>query len=399
MTRDSLRNIHRYPIKVLIVDDSALIRKYVSQALNRTSFLKVVGTASDGLFALEKIEALSPDVVLLDFHMPRLDGIETLKQIMEKHPIPVVMFSSVTREGALLTFRALKLGAVDFMPKPMGSLLDNMKTIYTELVAKIVTAVNSNINGLRDLGTRDKTKRKPFLGNDRFSRNQCRNQIDRNYFEDRELPLFAIGCSTGGPRPLEQIISSLPGYFPSPVAVVQHMPEPFLSVYAEHLNSKSRLRVKIASPYARLEPGTVLLAPADAHMRICRLGTRLVASLHAIDSPGLGKFPSADHLFSSLAKAIKERAVGIVLSGMGKDGTRGLKAIKLAGGYTIAQDKASATVYGMPGYARSEGLIDEVLDPSGIVKAMKSMADFKQLPDCMKNSCGTKIKRVNPEYL
>ena len=390
---------NRYPIRVLIVDDSALIRKYLSQALNRTSFLKVVGTAQDGAFALEKIETLSPDVVLLDFHMPRIDGIETLKHIMKHHPVPVVMFSSVTREGALLTIKALKLGAVDFMPKPMGSLLDNMKYIYTELITKITTAANSKVEVPGNwFGRNNPGCRMPSSG-PRISSDFSGGLINNNYTRWEQLPFFAIGCSTGGPRALEQIIWSLPADFPSPVAVVQHMPDPFLSVYAEHLNSKSKLKVKIATPYARIEPGTVFLAPGNAHMRICRLGTRIVASLHAIDSPGLGKFPSADHLFSSVARTTRERAVGIVLSGMGKDGTKGLRAIKLVGGYTIAQDRASATVYGMPGAARAQGLIDKVLNPGSIAKAMKTMAGFGRIPDDSRSVAGSGKRKTNYERI
>ncbi len=390
---------NRYPIRVLIVDDSALIRKYLSQALNRTSFLRVVATAQDGIFALEKIQTLSPDVVLLDFHMPRLDGIETLKLIMMHHPVPVVMFSSVTREGALLTIKALKLGAVDFMPKPMGSLLDNMKYIYTELVTKILTAANSNVQGLgHGSGERIPRYRVPSSAQ-RGSTDFSSDLINDGYAGWEQLPFFAIGCSTGGPRALEQIIWSLPADFPAPVTVVQHMPDPFLSVYAEHLNSKSKLKVKIATPYSEVEPGTVLLAPGDAHMKICRLGTRLVASLHAIDSPGLGKFPSADHLFSSVARTTGERAVGIVLSGMGKDGTRGLRAIKLVGGYTIAQDRASATVYGMPGSARAKGLIDRVLNPGDIAKAMKTMTDLGRLPGDSRHGAGAMKRETNYERM
>jgi len=361
--------MQRENVRILIVDDSALIRKYLKETLNTVPGIEVVGTASNGFFALEKIKELSPDVVTLDFHMPRLDGLQTLKKIMEENPLPVIMLSSVSTKGAKLTLEALRLGAVDFMPKPTGSLVDNLRFIKKDLVPKIFSAKNSNVQR--------------FLENwEKKIQDICASTFEEVISESFEILaptileshlFFGIGCSTGGPQALEQIIRNLPGDFPAPIGVVQHMPEPFLSVYAEHLNNVSELTVKVASRHTLFKPGTVLLAPGNAHMRLVRFGKNKLVSLQELENQGLGFFPSVDLFFCSMAKAMKKNTVGIILSGMGKDGTAGAKAIKMVGGTTIVQDRKSATVYGMPGSVESEGLADYSGSPEMIAEIMKKL--------------------------
>lgn len=363
---------HKESVRVLVVDDSALIRKFLTEALNSTPCIRVVGTASDGVFALEKLKRLSPDVITLDFHMPRMDGLQTLKKIMSECPTPVIMFSSTTTEGAHLTVQALRLGAVDFMPKPSGSLVDNLRTLRTELVEKILAARNSNLFQL-DTAQNRFPQIKQFVR--RISRNAKRKSISQfQYHGFSQYPFFAIGCSTGGPQALEKIIPALPAGFRSPIGVVQHMPEPFLSVYAEHLDKISKLKVEVARENSLFRPGAVLLAPGDAHMRLKRFGNKLIAALQALESEGLGQFPSVDAFFCSVAKVMKKQVAGIVLSGMGKDGTAGLRAIKMVGGFTVAQNRESAVVYGMPGYAICEGVVDQVTNPREIAWVMANLA-------------------------
>ncbi len=355
-------------VRVLIVDDSALIRKHLRETLNKVPGIEVVATASNGFFALEKIRELSPDVVTLDFHMPRLNGLETLKRIMQENPLPVIMLSSVSTRGARLTMEALRLGAVDFMPKPAGSLVDNLRLIRNELVTKIFSASMSNLQLARQW------QQRAFLEGDRVQNAEtCLTKtIEASPKSPSEI-FFAIGCSTGGPQALEQIIRNLPENFPAPIGVVQHMPEPFLSVYAEHLDNTTKLSVNVARENTVFKTGKVVLAPGNAHMRLVRFGDNKLVSLEKLEKEGLGYFPSVDLFFCSVAKTMKKNAVGIILSGMGKDGTAGSRAIKMLGGTIIIQDKRSAIVYGMPGSVKIEGLADYCESPRKIAEIMKKL--------------------------
>ena len=294
-------------IRVLVVDDSALMRKLIPQLLERDNSIHVVGTAMDGTFALKKIAELKPDAITLDLEMPRMDGIETLRQIMRQQQIPVVVVSAHTREGASTTFKALHMGAFDFVAKPENVLADRMNEIAVELIAKIKAAVKSPFlrRPLLSSGVvlQPKPKRPSVLG--------------------PASKVIAIGVSTGGPHSVEYMLSHLPADFPAAILVVQHMPAGFTETFARRLNETCSLEVKEAQSGDLLSPGRVLVCPGDRHMKVRRmpLGDVVVLSDEAKVN---GHRPSVDIMFRSVALEFGADAVGLLMTGMGDDGAEGL---------------------------------------------------------------------------
>lgn len=340
-------------IRVLVVDDSALMRKLIPQLLERDTSIHVIGTAMDGAFALKKIEELKPDAITLDLEMPRMDGIETLRQIMRQQQVPVVVVSAHTREGASTTFKALHMGAFDFVAKPENVLAEGMNEIASELISKIKAAVNSPF------------LRRPVLSSERVSQPKLKRP-------DKLGPasnVIAIGISTGGPNSLEYMFSHLPAELPAAILVVQHMPAGFTETFARRLNECCPLEVKEAQSGDLLAAGRVLICPGDRHMRVRRMPLGDVVVL-SDDEKVNGHRPSVDILFNSVAQEFGDDAVGLLMTGMGEDGAEGLGAMKASGALTIAQDEASSVVFGMPRAAIERGFANRVVSLEALANTL-----------------------------
>lgn len=327
-------------VRVLVVDDSALMRKLIPQMLATDESIDVVGTAMDGTFCLKKIEELRPSVVTLDLEMPGMNGIDTLKEIMRHRPVPVIVFSSHSMEGASVTLKALGLGAFDFVYKPKDAAA-HMAETARELTSKVKAAAESKLKPTVLPVLRPKMEKKPVSA---------------------ALPtkIVAIGISTGGPQALEYMLPQLPGDFPGSILVVQHMPENFTGMFAKRLDELSHLRVKEAQSGDFIQAGRVLICPGSRHLRVRRLPLGDVAVL-SDDARVNGHRPSADVLLRSVAEEFRTQAVGVLMTGMGDDGAEGLNAVKNAGGLTIAQSEDSCVVYGMPKAAVERGYAQRVV--------------------------------------
>jgi two-component system chemotaxis response regulator CheB len=318
------------PIRVLIADDSALVRAALSRMIESDRELQVAGIAVDGIEALAKIKSLQPDVVTLDIEMPRLNGLETLTRIMIEAPRPVIMISSMTREGARITLDALDRGAFDYLLKPGQDSTFGVHEMREELIAKIKSAVQSPLAASRTPRKAPAVHAPPL-----FAKMQTVPSI------------LAIGASTGGPKALQDILTQLPAQLPTGVLVVQHMPIGFTAPFAERLNRLCQLDVRESTGEETIEPGTVYIAPAGWHMTVSGTGSRF--RTHLSKSPSDTQHtPSVDVLMLSVATVFRNHAMGILLTGMGTDGARGMKAIRDAGGWTVGQDAESCAVYGMP---------------------------------------------------
>ena len=349
MASEALRAPHNRPTRVLVVDDSATVRAVLSRRLNANPDIEVVGTASDGLEALERIAELRPDVVTLDIEMPRLDGLGTLERIMQQFPMPVVMVSSQTRDGADATLQALELGAVDFIEKASFRDLGAPDAMADAVGLKVRSAATARLAAspaaapppLRPLPT---------------------VEAGRRWLEKTVL----IGSSTGGPPALRRLLERLPADIDVPVLIVQHMPPGFTKSLADRLDSHCPLHVEEATEGASLEPGTALLAPGGRHMTLRRNGT---ISLND-GPPELGVRPSVNVTMESLVAVAGDQVVAAVLTGMGNDGTRGAGLIKEAGGHVIAEAESSCVVYGMPRSVVNAGLADQLLPLDEIADAI-----------------------------
>jgi two-component system chemotaxis response regulator CheB len=331
-------------VRVLVVDDSALMRKLIPMILERDPDIEVVGTAMDGAFALRKIAELQPDIVTLDLEMPRMDGLETLRMIMKGAPLPVIVFSTHSKEGAYSTFKALALGAIDFVAKPRNAAAGNLEPVALQLAEKIKVAKRA--------GGR-KTMPKPVLEIPPSSKKRSRPAIPPNR-------IIAIGISTGGPNALQYLLTQFPADFPATFVVVQHMPEGFTDMFARRLDECCALDVHEAKSGDLLIAGRVLICPGNRHMMVRRMprGEMVVLS----DTPPInGHRPSADVLFHSVAQEFGLTSVGMIMTGMGEDGAEGIGAIKAAGGMTIAQSEETCVVGGMPRAAMTKGFVQKVL--------------------------------------
>jgi two-component system chemotaxis response regulator CheB len=339
-------------VRVLVVDDSALMRKLIPTILERDPSIEVVGTAMDGAFALKKIEELRPDVVTLDLEMPRMDGMETLRMIMRSAPLPVVMVSTHSKEGAYATFKALALGAIDFVAKPKEASSGHLDTIATELIAKIKVAKRATGGRITAPVIADRIQ--PVKKNARVAAPPHR--------------IIAIGISTGGPNALQFVLSQIPAEFSGSLLIVQHMPEGFTEMFARRLDECCALEVQEAKSGDLLLAGRALICPGNRHMMARRMprGDMVVLSDSA---PVNGHRPSVDVLFHSVSQEFGPMAVGVLMTGMGEDGAEGLGAIKAAGGVTLAQSEDTCVVPGMPRAAIVKGYVNRIvpLDAMGNV--------------------------------
>ncbi|CDQ19724.1 two-component system, chemotaxis family, response regulator CheB [Halobacillus karajensis] len=327
-------------VKVLVVDDSAFMRRILSDILKKEPRIDVVSTARNGKEGVEKIKGLTPDVVTLDIEMPVMGGLEALTYIMKQAPIPVVMVSSLTKEGAARTLEAIHLGAVDFIHKPSGAISIDMKSMDKEIIKKILTAGKARVS--------------PF--NDRLNR-----QVDLPEDIQTQGNIIAIGTSTGGPRALQQVLRTLPCNLPAPIVVVQHMPSGFTKSLAERLDKISEISVKEAGHMEELHNGVAYVAPGGYHMEIVQ--ENKVLKIHLNQNPPVnGHRPSVNVMFSSLARLEKVTTTAVVMTGMGTDGLTGLLELKemRKATFSIAEDESTCIVYGMPKAIHQSGLADEV---------------------------------------
>jgi len=343
------------PIKLLIVDDSALVRKLLTEMLGRDRDIEIVGAAADPYAAREKIKQLNPDVITLDVEMPRMDGLTFLENLMRLRPMPVVMVSSLTQKGADVTLRALELGAIDFVPKPKIDVAGSLASYADELIAKVKMAAGARVN-VRSSAAPPRAAM----------------QIDERRSADAVLPavtgrrtlrttdrIIAIGASTGGTEAIREVLAVLPPDAPA-IVISQHIPAAFSKPFAERINRCSAMSVCEAQDGQYILPGHVYIAPGDRHLLVERDGARYRCKLS--DGPHVNRHrPSVDVMFRSVAQNVGLNATGVILTGMGDDGARGMKEMLEAGAHTIAQDEASSVVWGMPGAAVKLGAAEHVL--------------------------------------
>ncbi len=356
--------------KVLIVDDSALVRQLLTEMLRGDADLEVVGTAADPFAAREKIKALNPDVITLDVEMPRMDGVTFLENLMRLRPMPVVMVSSLTQKGAEVTLRALELGAVDFVSKPTVDLAGTLHLYAGELIAKVKIAAGANVN--RRVGapvtTAVATVIPPKYSADAILPS---GQNNRSMLRTTER-IIAIGASTGGTEALRAVVCALPPDAPA-VVISQHIPAAFSKPFAERLDKASAMKVVHAEDGQYILPGHVYVAPGDRHLLVERDGARYLCRLS--DGPPVNRHrPSVDVMFRSMAQKVGPNAVGVLLTGMGDDGARGLKEMLGAGAHTLAQDEATSVVWGMPGSAVKLGACERVEPLHRVAQVMLELA-------------------------
>jgi two-component system chemotaxis response regulator CheB len=345
------------PISVLVVDDSVVMRRLVSDILAADPGIEVVGTAPNGKVALAKIPQLNPDVITLDIEMPVMDGLETLTALRALYPkLPVIMFSTLTERGASATLDALERGASDYVSKPahVGSVVASMEAVRSQLIPKIKALAGRASQAPGPVPAPITTRPVAVPANGTMGR----------------VDIVVVGVSTGGPDALTSLVSALPESFPVPI-VVQHMPPVFTAMFAKRLDTKSRLKVSEARAGDRLEPGAVLIAPGDFHLRLRADKLGVVAQLDQ-GTPENYCRPAVDVLFRSAPETFGAAVLAVVLTGMGSDGTRGAASIVEAGGSVIVQDAATSVVWGMPGAVVNAGLPAEVLPLGDIARAIQA---------------------------
>ena len=343
------------PVRVLVVDDSALMRKVIPQILQTDDSIQVVGTAIDGNFGLKKIEDLKPQVITLDLEMPGMGGLDMLKEIMRRHRIPVIVVSSHSTDGASVTLKALSLGAFDFVAKP-ADVSSRMQEIARELISKIKAAAQSRgiqiQPGANFAMPAEKPKTKPGAAKE-------------------PTRIIAIGISTGGPQSLQYLLAQFPSDFPGSIVVVQHMPEGFTDMFARRLDECCPLNVKEAQSGDLLVAGRVLICPGSRHLKVKRLPLGDIAILS--DDPRVnGHRPSADVMFKSVAEEFGPKAVAVLMTGMGEDGAQNLGLVKAAGGLTIAQGEQSCIVFGMPKAAIERGHAMRVVELDALAATLQA---------------------------
>jgi two-component system, chemotaxis family, protein-glutamate methylesterase/glutaminase len=343
-------------IRVLIVDDSALMRQVLTALLSKDPEIEVIGSAPDPYLAREKIKALNPDVLTLDVEMPKMDGLTFLEKLMRGHPMPVVMVSSLTEAGCQTTLRALELGAVEFITKPKIDLREGMEDLAQDIIAKVKAAAAAKVKKA------DSAKRcsSPLPEGRQASASTAMIKTTDT--------IIAIGASTGGTEAVKDVLEMFPPHTP-PILITQHMPERFTKTWADRMNSLCRIAVKEAEEGDSVLPGHALVAPGGYHMTLVRSGARYVVHINQ-DPPVNRHRPSVDVMFASVAQYAGANAVGVILTGMGGDGAREMLTMKQAGAFTIAQDEASCVVFGMPKEAIKAGAVDKVLPLQDIAGAI-----------------------------
>jgi two-component system chemotaxis response regulator CheB len=350
--------ISRKPIRVMIVDDSALMRKLLAEMLSRSPEMEVVDTAMDGQFALEHLRRIQPDVILLDVDMPRLDGLSALERIVSEYALPVVMCSTRTAPNSQATIDALARGAVDFIEKPtLASLTSGAAA--NDIIARVRGASGARVN---PKPIRAPRQNRPLAAGPILTLgNQTTTKQFQHLVQQAAPELIAIGISTGGPPALEQVLQPLPGDFPLGLVIVQHMPANFTALLANHLNRISQLTVREATEGAALEPGVALIAPGGAHLRVSWINGQYQVTIDRAGELVGGHRPSVDVLFDSVCSATQGHAAALLMTGMGSDGAAGLGRLAEAGALTIAQSPETCVISGMPKSAIDRGFARVVL--------------------------------------
>lgn len=353
-------------IKVLVVDDSALVRSLLAEIIRATPDMTLVGAAPDAYVARDMVNEFSPDVITLDIEMPRMDGLAFLEKLMKARPTPVVMISTLTEAGAEATFRALELGAVDFVPKPKLGIASGIREYAELIVEKIRAAASVRVK------TRTKKNKADVLPGQKVT------ITDRLQSTEK---IIAIGASTGGTEAIKELLMQLPAAVPG-IVMTQHMPPGFTRTFAERLNKMTRLHVVEAKGGERILPGHAFLAPGGHHLIVVRSGADYVVKLSDAE-PVHRHRPAVDVMMESVAMAGGKNVLGVLLTGMGKDGAKGMLDIRNQGGYTFAQDEASCVVYGMPKEAVAMGSVDQTvaLDVMGaaLIEKIKAMGSGNRL--------------------
>ena len=359
-------------IRVLIVDDSAFMRKVLHSILLAEPGFEVAGEARDGREAVSQTEALKPDVITMDINMPHIDGLQATEQIMSTNPRPIVIVSSESKEGAEITLKALELGAIDFVAKPSSGVDLDMSSVRDELVRKLRVAAKVRVvrtaartKLAQEIATSaPRTEPGVIPGPKEPARNGGTPPAPRSH---NKFPLIVIAASTGGPATLMKFVPSFPKDFPGAVIIVQHMPGSFTSQFSQQLSESCAIRVKEAEAGEIVAPGTVYICPGSHHLRVSPTGRMTLD-----DGPRiLGYRPCADVTLESVAEFAGPMAVGVILTGMGNDGTRGAQAVKNASGYVIAQDEASSVIFGMNAEAIRAGAVDQVLPIENVFAAIE----------------------------
>ncbi|MFC3122663.1 protein-glutamate methylesterase/protein-glutamine glutaminase [Agaribacter flavus] len=348
------------PIRVLVIDDSALIRSLLSEIISHDPELELVGAAPDAYVAKDMVVQLKPDVITLDIEMPKVDGLTFLDRLMKAKPTPVLMISTLTEKGAEATIRSLELGAIDFIPKPKIDVAKGMGEYQAEIVSKIKLAARS----------------KPR----RFNPEKCSSKVTPIQYKGTEI-IVGIGASTGGTEAIKEVLMGLSPAFPATV-ITQHMPPNFTKSFAKRLDGMCKVKVKEAEDNERLLPGNVYIAPGDKHLEVMRHGADYRTKLN--DGPLVsGHKPAVDVMFASLAKTVGKNTVATILTGMGRDGAQGLLALKQAGATTMAQDEASSVVFGMPKVAIELGATANIIPlekmSAALTKAIESVGAGSRL--------------------
>jgi len=346
--------MHR--IRVMIVDDSAVVRQVLSAALEKDAEIEILGTASDPVFALEKMERDWPDVIVLDVEMPRMDGITFLKKLMAEHPTPVVICSTLTGKGTETSMQALAAGAVSIVTKPTIGVKQFLQDSTEDLVQAVKAAARANVRQLVPVRNAPKLTADAILPPAAHAMAQTTDMV------------VAVGTSTGGTQALEAVLTRLPRVTPG-IVIVQHMPEKFTEAFADRLNGLCQIEVREARNGDRVMPGRALIAPGGRHMLLKRSGAQYYVEV--MEGPLVNRHrPSVDVLFRSVARCAGKNALGIIMTGMGDDGARGLKEMRDAGAKTVGQDEATCVVYGMPKEAVKLGAVDRVMPLGDIAGAM-----------------------------
>jgi two-component system chemotaxis response regulator CheB len=343
-------------IRILVVDDSPLVRKIASDIIDSDSGMEVVATASSAEIAMKKIDKFKPDVITMDIEMPGMGGIAAISEIMSTRPTPIIILSALAKRGAELTMQALELGAVDFIPKPTSSLSGGITDIARVLVEKVKEASKISVKEIEKPA--EKYSNKKLQGETEPEEGISLN--GKSQRKSANFDLVSIGTSTGGPIALRTMLTQLSANFPVGVVVVQHMPPVFTKAFANRLDTLCKIKVKEAEDGDLILPGKVLIAPGDFHMTVTKFDTEPKVILKKW-KPVSGHRPSVDVLISSVAREYGNKAIGVIMTGMGKDGAEGMSELKKRGGYVIAQDEGSSTIYGMNREVIRNGDADEVV--------------------------------------
>ena len=346
-------------IRLLIVDDSALIRKMLTEIFNSSPDIEVVGTAADPILARDKIKKLNPDVLTLDVEMPRMDGLTFLRNLMRLRPMPVVMISTLTEQGAAVTLEALEIGAVDFVAKPKMDVAESLNQYAADIINKVKAAARANV---RAKDTRAVEKKIKVSGS---------SSVAKTHFKTTDK-IIALGASTGGTEAIKDVVAGLPDNTP-PIVISQHLPAAFSQSFAKHVDQAGAMAAGLAQEGQQILPGNIYIAPGDQHLLVVRDGARYICKLDDSEPVNRHK-PAVDVMFNSVAQNVGANAICVLLTGMGADGAKGMKAMHDAGAKTIIQDEASSVVWGMPGEAYKLGCTDYVQPLDHVARQIIALA-------------------------